>query len=74
MGTKRAKALLRRTAIEMVAGKELIREKKKKLKKAKDPLVVEITKFELDTVKKAVDGIREHRELLKQELAMTSDG
>ena len=39
------------------------------MKKAKDPLVVANTKYEIETMTKAVDGIKQHRSLLKQELA-----
>jgi len=74
MGTKRAKALLKRTAIELMTGKELIRKRKKKLKKAKDPLIVRNTKLELETVQKAVDGIQDHRKLLKTNLPQGSGG
>jgi|tagenome__1003787_1003787.scaffolds.fasta_scaffold19005342_2 hypothetical protein len=69
MSSSRAKALLTRTAIELVAGKELLREKKKKLKQAKDPLVAANAKLEFQTIADAVDNIKEHRELLKQKLA-----
>jgi len=74
MGMKRAKALLKRTAIELMTGKELIRKRKKKLKKAKDPLIVRNTKLELEAIQKAVDGIQDHRKLLKDELATGSGG
>ena len=73
MDKKKAKELLTRTAVELIAGKELIREKKKKVKKAKDPLAVANTKREIKTVALAIEGIKEHRKLLKQELAGTPD-
>jgi hypothetical protein len=49
----------------------LLREKKKKLKKTKDPLVAASAKRELETIADAVDNIKEHRNLLKQQAAPT---
>ena len=69
MDKKKPKELLTRTAVELVAGKELLREKKKKMKKAKDPLAVANTKREIETVVLAIESIKDHRELLKQEIA-----
>jgi hypothetical protein len=69
MDKKKAKELLTRTAVELVTGKELLREKKKKMKKAKDPLAVANTKREIETVALALESIKDHRELLKQEIA-----
>jgi hypothetical protein len=69
MDKKKAKELLTRTAVELVAGKELLREKKKKIKKAKDPLAVANTKHEIATVALAIESIKDHRELLKQAIA-----
>jgi len=43
--------------------------KKKMMKKAKDPLVVSNTKHQIETVSKAVEGLKQHRHLLKKELA-----
>jgi hypothetical protein len=73
MDKKKAKELLTRTAVELVAGKELIREKKKKIKKGNDPVAVANLKREIETVALAVEGIKDHRELLKQEIAGGSD-
>jgi hypothetical protein len=69
MDKKKAKELLTRTAVELVAAKELLREKKKKIKKEKDSLVIANTKREIDTVALAVQSIQDHRELLKQQIA-----
>jgi Cu2+-containing amine oxidase len=69
MGTNRPKTLLQRTAIQIVAGKELLHETKKRLKKAKDPLAAANIKRELEIVANAVDSIKDHRKLLKQELS-----
>jgi hypothetical protein len=69
MEPKRLTELLTRTAVQLVSGKELIREKKKMMKKAKDPLVVSNTKHQIETVSKAVEGLKQHRHLLKKELA-----
>ena len=68
MGVTRAKALLKRTAVELMAGKELTQEKKKKLKKIKDPVAAANIKRELESAAIAVASIKKHRELLKEQL------
>jgi hypothetical protein len=55
MGVTRAKALLKRTAVELTAGKELTQEKKKKLKKIKDPVAAANIKRELESAAGAAE-------------------
>jgi hypothetical protein len=69
MDRKKAKALLASTAVEMVTAEELLRKKKKELKKADDELAAANLKHEIQTVAVALKGIKQHRRLLKQELA-----
>jgi hypothetical protein len=69
MDRKKEKALLARTALELVVGQELLREKKKQIKKAKAPLAAANAKHEAHTIATAVEGIKMPRRLLKQKLA-----
>jgi hypothetical protein len=69
MGANRARVLLKRTAVELLAARELVQEKKKKLRKAENALVAANTSRELEIVVLALRSIKEHRELLKRQLA-----
>jgi hypothetical protein len=69
MGANRARVLLKRTAVELLAARELVQEKKKKLRKAENALAAANTSRELEIVVLALRSIKEHRELLKMQLA-----
>jgi hypothetical protein len=60
--------LLRETATELVEGEALLAEKKKAKKKAKSKLERENAGRSAKTIKKAVDSIAAHRELLKTQI------
>jgi hypothetical protein len=66
---KKPEKLLIKTTLELVEGKELLKAKKRILKKAKDPLAKANAKRVLKTIEMAVESIADHRELLKAQTA-----
>jgi hypothetical protein len=64
-----AKKLLPKVTVELVDARDIIKEEKTKLKKAKDPLEKENRKRALDIIRKAAEGLEEHREILKAQIS-----
>ena len=65
---KKAKKLLKTISLELVEGKDVLRAEKKKLKRTKTPLKKENKKRAIKVLKKAVENLEDHRELLKTDL------
>ena len=69
------KKLLTKTTVELVEGRELLREKKKKLRSAVgDKVQAQNAKIAVKLIEQAVKSIAEHRELLKEQLAIPQKG
>ena len=69
------KKLLTKTTVELVEGRELLRERKKRLRSAVgDKVQAQNAKIAVKLIEQAVKSIAEHRELLKEQLAIPQKG
>jgi hypothetical protein len=62
-----SRKLLPRVTLELVEGKDILKQEKKKMKKAKDRVRKKNLKREIKIIEKAVDSLEEHRKLLKSD-------
>jgi hypothetical protein len=62
-----SRKLLPRVTLELVEGRDILKQEKKKIKKAKDPVRKKNLKREVKIIEKAVDSLKEHRKILKSD-------
>jgi arginine utilization protein RocB len=67
LATKDLRALLHRTDAELVAAKRLLRETERAIDNAVDKAEKRSAKYSRRTVKAAVEGLKQHRDILKEQ-------
>ncbi len=67
--TKDLKTLLHQTDAELVAAKRLLREKERAIDNAVDKAEKRSAKYSRRTIKTAVEGLKQHRDILKEQTA-----